>query len=274
MTDEEIQQLKAEVESLRNDLDPRLPQPEAIAELKAAIVAIGDKITLSDRIAKLEQEQTKYVSANEAGEIRTSLSAVEEKIALREKFFKLERTQERWKIIGTCLSIIFIVFGPILGVFGYKTLNQFIHAQVKKRMTFYSDLSAGLTYIDKYPGSAIPYLMRCYNQSPWEEPIVGPFYMRLTRRTIGTQGKPYSISWRATCQNRLVLRILLRVTWLGSRHLIPHFPTLSITRLRVLRSIEACATLHLKTRMLIGIYISTVGGYFWRPRMAPLRRVR
>ena len=49
--------------------------------------------------------------------------------------------------------------GGILAVLGYKHADQLIYVQVDKYTSFYTDLSAGLTYMDKYPESAIPYLM-------------------------------------------------------------------------------------------------------------------
>jgi len=143
MSEEEFRQLTSEIEGLRNQLASTAANAEIIAELKANMAGFDEKVALLERM-----------------------------LALSDRFAKIEIEHNSWKTLARYVSITAGLAALIFGWLGFKSFDNFVHSEVDKRFSFYSDLSAGLAYHDKYPASAIPYLMRCFDERPFEEPIV------------------------------------------------------------------------------------------------------
>jgi hypothetical protein len=134
--EEELQALKSQLESLTGEL--------------AAKYATGERLT----------------------EVNSSIESLKTQIALSGRLGKVEVAHNSWKTLAKYLSITTGIVAVALSWLGYKSLDASIHAAVEKRFAFYSDLSSGLAYMDKEPDFAIPFLMRCFSEEPFEEPII------------------------------------------------------------------------------------------------------
>lgn len=179
VTEESILNLASQIQSLRDELASKLSAGDTVTELKVSLAAIAEKISLIERISKLEQGQAQYLSADKAAELRTAITAATERLAVSERLGKIEEEHNSWKTLAKYLSItaaigtvVIGILGAILGWLGLKSFDSIVHSEIDRRFSFYSDLSNGLAYHDKFPASAIPYLQRCFEERPFEEPVV------------------------------------------------------------------------------------------------------
>lgn len=115
---------------------------------------------------------SKYATAESAAELHSSIESLRTQIALSDRLSKVEEEHNSWKTLAKYLSITTAVVAGALSWFGYKSIDATIHSEIDKKFAFYSDLSSGLAYMDKHAEFAIPYLMRCFNDKPFEEPVI------------------------------------------------------------------------------------------------------
>jgi hypothetical protein len=122
---------------------------------------------------------SQQATAAALAELRASLKSVEDKITLSDRFVKIEEEHESWKTLAKYIAITVSVLGlcgailgGILTYFGYTSLDKYLEAQVDKRFAYSEDLGYGLALTAKQPSFAIPHLLRCFNEKPSDEPLL------------------------------------------------------------------------------------------------------
>jgi len=134
---------------------------------------------LKTRLDAIEAASVSQATAAALSELRASLKSVEDKITLSDRFVKIEEEHESWKTLAKYITITVGILGfcgAILGVvlvyFGYTSLDKYLAAQVDKRVAYAEDLGYGLALTAKQPTFAIPHLLRCFNEKPFDEPLL------------------------------------------------------------------------------------------------------
>lgn len=142
------------------------PDPE-LAQLKTRLEAM--------EAASASQQAT----ATALSDLRASLKSIEDKIALSDRFVKIEEEHESWKTLAKYIAITVsilafcgAILGGILVYFGYSSLDKYLAAQVDKRFAYSEDLGYGLALTAKQPTFAIPHLLRCFKEKPFDEPLL------------------------------------------------------------------------------------------------------
>ncbi len=131
-----------------------------LAELKARIDALQ-----ADLASKQEVSQA-------LSDLRSSLKSIEDKIELSDRFSKIEQEHESWKTLAKYIGITASILGILFGYLGFRSLDQFLHAQVEKRLAFSANVAYGLALADRHPGFAVKYLLPCFKERPFDEPLV------------------------------------------------------------------------------------------------------
>jgi hypothetical protein len=135
---------------------------------------------LKQRVSVLQSEITSKQETNTAiSELRESVKLIEQKLVLTDRLLKIEQEQDNWRRLAKCVSVTVAIVALGAGIFGVYSVHKFFEDQGKylkeqadKRLAFAADLSYGLALADKQPTFAIPYLLRCFLERPFDEPIV------------------------------------------------------------------------------------------------------
>jgi hypothetical protein len=135
-TDQKLAQLKARIDALPTDVASKQEIATALSELHVSVKSIEDKLALSDRLSKVEREH------------------------------------ESWKTLATYIAITVSILGVVLGYLGFTSVDKFLREQVDKRFAYSEDLGYGLSLADKHATFAIPHLLRCFQERPFDEPLV------------------------------------------------------------------------------------------------------
>jgi hypothetical protein len=138
-----------------------------LAELNARIDALQADLTSKQEIASA------------LSELRGAVKSIDDKIALSDRFAKIEEEHESWKTLAKYIIITVAIlgfFGSILGAFlgylGYNSLDKYLARQVDKRFAYAEELGYGLSLAPKQPTFAIPHLLRCFQEKPFDEPLL------------------------------------------------------------------------------------------------------
>lgn len=131
---------------------------------------------------------------------KTALDAIQKQIELTKSIAALELEVKselnKLKWLGLSVAAAATVVGVFAGIVGYHSVDDYIKT-VKTEVTtrldqisaYYYDFTKGnaLLAVNDYAG-AIPYLRRCYDQSPYDESVLIPFFNALDVTGDLTQG--------------------------------------------------------------------------------------
>ena len=154
MTQEEFDQLKGTVESLKNDFSTKLLASSVEAPLRAAIGGLDEKLKLLDRIKAFEDQ-------------------------LLDRIRTVEEQLTSWKVwIGVMGSVVTLLLGA-LGFLGYHSVKdwrdvvqQTVNKEVQDRTAIARELAFGLALQAKYPEFAKDHLKMAFDADPYDEPAV------------------------------------------------------------------------------------------------------
>lgn len=130
------------------------------AELKERVEALqGNSASWQDTVSALV-------------DLRASVKMLEEKIELSGRFAKIEQEHESWKTLAKYVTVTISILGILLGYFGIQSVDKFLRDQVDKRLAYTEDFGYGASLADKHPTFAIGYLLRCFAVRPFDEPLL------------------------------------------------------------------------------------------------------
>jgi hypothetical protein len=141
----ELTELKARIDALQADIASKQETSAALSELRASVDSIEDKLALSDRFVKIEQEH------------------------------------ESWKTLAKYITVTVSILGIVFGYLGYSSFDKFLREQVNQRLSYSATLAYGLSWIEKNPRVAVPYLRRCFEERPVDEPLVNSLLYTLDK---------------------------------------------------------------------------------------------
>jgi uncharacterized coiled-coil protein SlyX len=128
---------------------------------------------LKERIDALE---TSLASKEEVitalSDLRSSVKSIEDKIGLSDRFSKIEEEHESWKTLAKYITVTVSILGILLGYLGFKSIDKLFQEQLDKRFTYSSNLAYGLALVDKHPSFSLKYLLQCFQERPFDEPLL------------------------------------------------------------------------------------------------------
>jgi hypothetical protein len=146
-------------------------------------MGLHDELTeLKARIDALQADiASKQEMATALSDLRASVNSLEDKLALSDRFVKIEQEHESWKTLAKYIAVTVSLLGIVFGYLGYSSFDKFLREQVNKRLSYSATLAYGLSWTEKNPRVAVPYLLRCFEEGPVDEPLVNSLLYTLDK---------------------------------------------------------------------------------------------